>query len=72
MPLADALARANVAFDVLGWDDPAVDWSQPGPSLIRSTWNYSLDLVRFSAWIDRVDASGPLINPAAIVRDNLH
>lgn len=71
-PLADALVRAGVAFDVLAWDDPAVDWSAPGPTLIRSTWNYALDVQRYLAWIDRVAAAGPLVNPREVVRDNLH
>ncbi len=71
VPLSEALARAHVAFDVLGWEDPAVDWTEARPTLIRSTWNYSLDIARFTSWIDRVDAAGPLLNPAAIVRENL-
>ncbi len=72
VPLADALARAGVAYDVLGWEDPAVDWSAPGPTLIRSTWNYAIDVNRYLAWIDVVDAAGPLLNPRAVIRDNLH
>ncbi len=72
VPLADALARAGVAYDVLGWEDPAIDWSAPGPTLIRSTWNYALDMKRYLAWIDVVDAAGPLLNPRAVIRDNLH
>lgn len=71
-PLADALARAGVAYELLAWESPAVDWSAPGPTLIRSTWNYALDVDRYLAWIDRVDAAGPLLNPRAVVRDNLH
>lgn len=72
MPLAEALARAGVAYDVLGWEDPAVDWSAPQPTVIRSTWNYALDVDRYLAWIDRVAAAGPLLNPREVVRDNLH
>ncbi len=72
VPLAGALARAGVAYDVLGWEDPATDWSAPGPTLIRSTWNYALDVDRYLAWIDLVDAAGPLLNPRAVIRDNLH
>jgi glutathione synthase/RimK-type ligase-like ATP-grasp enzyme len=71
VPLADALARANVAYDVLGWEDPAVDWSAAAPTVIRSTWNYALDLDRYLAWIDRIAAAGPVFNPRDVVRDNL-
>ncbi|MBA2544738.1 MAG: hypothetical protein H0V17_34155 [Deltaproteobacteria bacterium] len=72
VPLADALARAGVAYDLLGWEDPTVDWSAPAPTVIRSTWNYALDVERYEAWIDRVAAAGPLFNPREIVLDNLH
>lgn len=71
-PLAEALARAGIAFDVLAWEDPAVDWSAPRPTVIRSTWNYALDVDRYLAWIDRVAAAGPLFNPREVIRDNLH
>jgi glutathione synthase/RimK-type ligase-like ATP-grasp enzyme len=39
---------------------------------LRSTWNYALHLDRFLAWIDRVSAVAPLLNPAEIVRANVH
>lgn len=71
-PLADALARAGIENDVLGWDDPSVDWSEPRPTIIRTTWNYALDVERYLAWIDRVAAAGPLFNPRAVMRDNLY
>jgi len=71
-PLADALARAGLAFDVLAWDDAAIEWDRLGPTLIRSTWNYARQLSAFERWIDRVSAAGPLLNPRAVVLDNLH
>jgi glutathione synthase/RimK-type ligase-like ATP-grasp enzyme len=72
VPLAEALARANVPYDLLAWEDPAVDWSAPRPTLIRSTWNYSADVDRYLRWIDQVAAAGPLFNPREVVCDNLH
>ena len=71
-PLAEALARAGVDAALVAWDDPDADWDAPGATLLRSTWNYALDVARFLAWIDRVDAAGPLLNPRAVVRDNVH
>ena len=70
-PLAEALARAGVNADVVAWDDPAVDWDAALPTVIRSTWNYALDVERFTAWIDRVAAAGPLHNPRHVVTDNV-
>jgi glutathione synthase/RimK-type ligase-like ATP-grasp enzyme len=71
-PLAAALAAGGFAAELLAWDDPAVDWDAPIPTILRSTWNYPLALEAFLAWIDRVGAAAPLINPPDIVRDNLH
>jgi O-ureido-D-serine cyclo-ligase len=71
-PLAAALAAAGVDAELLAWDDPAVDWDAPVPTILRSTWNYALDVTGFLAWIDRVAAAAPLWNPAAIVAGNVH
>lgn len=71
-PLAAALAAHGFAAELLAWDDPQVDWDAPVPTILRSTWNYALDVTAFLAWIDRVAAAGPLWNPAAVVRANVH
>lgn len=71
-PLAAALAAAGVDAAVQGWDDPSVAWDAPVPTLLRSTWNYSLAPAEFAAWLARVDAAAPLWNPIEVVRGNLH
>jgi O-ureido-D-serine cyclo-ligase len=71
-PLAAALAAAGFAAELVGWDDPAVDWDAPIPTILRSTWNYPLAIDAFDAWIDRASAAAPLINPPDILRGNLH
>jgi len=71
-PLAAALAAAGIDARVVAWDDPAADWASPIPTVLRSTWNYSLVRDEFLAWCDRVDRTAPLLNPPAIVRANSH
>jgi glutathione synthase/RimK-type ligase-like ATP-grasp enzyme len=71
-PLAAALAAAGFDAELLAWDDPAVDWDAPVPTVLRSTWNYPLDRDGFVAWCERVERAAPLLNDAAIVRDNSH
>jgi len=71
-PLASALAAGGFDAQLLAWDDPAADWDAPLPTIIRSTWNYALDVERFLAWIDRAAASGPLFNPPDVIGGNLH
>jgi hypothetical protein len=67
-PLAAALAAAGIAAELLAWDDPAVDWDAPIPTLLRSTWNYALHVDAFRAWIDRIAV---LWNPHDVVRGNI-
>ena len=70
--LAAALAAAGVTAALAAWDDPAVDWDAPIPTLLRSTWNYALAPAAFLAWLDRASAAAPVINPPDVVRDNVH
>jgi hypothetical protein len=70
-PLAAALAAAGVTAELLGWDDPAADWGAAVPTVLRSTWNYPLAIDAFLAWVDRVGAAAPLINPPGVVRANV-
>jgi glutathione synthase/RimK-type ligase-like ATP-grasp enzyme len=70
-PLAEALAAAGFDARLVAWDDPDADWDAPIPTLLRSTWNYSLHLDAFLAWMDRAAAAAPLLNPPAVCRDNV-
>jgi glutathione synthase/RimK-type ligase-like ATP-grasp enzyme len=72
VPLAGALAAAGIDAQLLGWEDPSADWTSPIPTILRSTWNYSLARTDFLAWCDRVAATAPLVNPPAIAHANSH
>lgn len=71
-PLAAALAAAGIDATLVAWDDPAADWASPIPTILRSTWNYSLARDQFLAWCERVDRTAPLVNPPAVVHANSH
>ena len=65
-PLRAALAAAGIDARWQAWDDTSAVWD--APTLIRSTWNYSLHLAAFLEWIDRL----PVVwNPADIVHGNV-
>ena len=70
-PLAAALASAGFDAQLVAWDDPAADWDARIPTILRSTWNYALDVTGFLGWIDRVSASATLINPRDVIRGNV-
>ena len=71
-PLAAALRAAGIEAELLAWDDPTVDWDRPIPTILRSTWNYALDVGGFLTWIDRIASIAPLWNPREIVHGNVH
>lgn len=71
-PLSRALAAAGIEASLVAWDDPAADWDAPVPTLIRSTWNYALDVVAYLTWIDRASRSARVLNPPDIVRGNVY
>ncbi len=71
-PLATALAAHGFAAELVAWDDPTVRWEAPIPTILRSTWNYALDVDGFLAWIDRVSETAPLLNPPDVIRGNVH
>ncbi|MCC6409854.1 MAG: hypothetical protein IT453_22060 [Planctomycetes bacterium] len=70
--LLAALRARGVAARMAAWNDPAEDWDAPGATLIRSTWDYIHALDAFVAWLDRAARSGPVWNPAEVVRANVH
>jgi glutathione synthase/RimK-type ligase-like ATP-grasp enzyme len=71
-PLLDALRAAGLSAEAIGWDDLGADFGQARMTLIRSTWNYSLEPQRFLAWVDRTAEESELWNRRATVRWNAH
>jgi glutathione synthase/RimK-type ligase-like ATP-grasp enzyme len=71
-PLAAALDAAGIEAVLVAWDDPSADWTSPIPTILRSTWNYSLARDEFLAWCERVGATAPMYNPPAVARVNSH
>ncbi len=66
-----ALARTGVEVEVVDWDDADVDWSSYDRVVLRSTWDYTLRLPEFLAWLERVSAVTELVNPLPAVRWSL-
>jgi hypothetical protein len=71
-PLEAAVRAAGLSCEVVGWDDPSVDWSRFRLTLLRATWNYPQALPAFLDWLARVDPVTRLWNPPALVRWNAH
>ena len=69
-PLSAALDELNADFQVVNWDDPAVDWSRFAFAVLRSTWDYTMRFAEFLAWAERISTQTRLLNPPQIVRWN--
>ncbi|ACY16756.1 ATP-grasp domain-containing protein [Haliangium ochraceum] len=61
-PLVDALRAAGLRCEVVVWDQPGVDWSQPRLVLLRATWDYFHKLEAFLAWLVHVSERTELWN----------
>lgn len=71
-PLAlRALAERGARVDVVDWDDHDVAWDSYDRVVVRSTWDYVERLPQFAAWMEAVEATGNLRNPAAMMRWSL-
>lgn len=71
-PLLAALRAAGLDCRAVAWDDPDFDWRSTRLAFLRSPWDYYRRADEFLAWIDRVERETTLLNPASIVRWNLH
>ena len=70
--LLDALAAAGVQARMAAWNDPAEAWTDPIPTVIRSTWDYIHDADGFLEWVRRVNRTAPLWNGPRAVAANVH
>jgi glutathione synthase/RimK-type ligase-like ATP-grasp enzyme len=73
-PLLDALRAAGLSAEVLPWDDPGAEdaFAAARVTVLRSTWNYSVQPDAFLAWIDRTATRAALWNGRDAVRWNAH
>lgn len=70
--VVDALRVIGIDAPWAVWDDDSVDWARFDAVVIRQTWDYPDKVDRFLAWVDAVAAATVLVNPAPVVRWNVH
>ncbi|GHP01158.1 ATP-grasp domain-containing protein [Reticulibacter mediterranei] len=70
--LQKALLARGIDAQPLIWNDPAVDWSCPLVSIIRSTWDSHLHRTAFLEWAQHVSQGGILWNPLPLLQWNTH
>ncbi|WP_114951698.1 ATP-grasp domain-containing protein [Sphingosinicella terrae] len=67
-----ALADVGVSAEPAVWSDAAGAWRSAKAVVIRSTWDSHIAPDRFLAWADEVERTRLLLNPARLLRWNLH
>lgn len=67
-----ALRSAGLEASMLAWDEDGADPGAFDLCVLRSCWNYHAKPERFLRWIDGAGAKTKLLNPAGVVRWNLH
>ncbi len=70
--LLGELKRQGVRARMAAWNDPAENWDEPLPTLVRSTWDYIHHIAAFRGWLARAERAGPLWNPRRVIECNLH
>ena len=71
--LVPELARHGIQVRPAVWNDPQVDWTEFDCVVIRSTWDYFLDLTAFSAWLEKLEEKGVRVfNSVSTLKWNLN
>jgi hypothetical protein len=64
------LTRLGVPAEPAVWTDESVDWAG-ALVVVRNTWDYTSRYGEFVRWVDRVDRTATLWNPADVLRRNI-
>lgn len=69
--LFPALDAAGVEWDVVAWDDPAVQWGRYDLVVLRACWDYFSQVDAFRAVLAHISEVSTLLNPLDVVEWNL-
>lgn len=69
LPAAELLVEAGAAVEFVAWNDADADWTAFDRVIVRSAWDYGLQLEQFLSWADEV-GTGRLRNGPETIRWN--
>ena len=71
--LAKSLEVSDYHVQNVPWDDERTEWEEYDTLILRSCWNYHLQVDNFYSWLKKIEDAGiKLWNPYSIVRSNLN
>jgi glutathione synthase/RimK-type ligase-like ATP-grasp enzyme len=69
--LVDALVAIGFEVEVVDWKDAAREWSGFDAVVVRSCWDYHLQVEKFLQWIGRLESCGVVVvNSPELIRWN--
>lgn len=68
--LAEAFSELGLEAQLVVWDNPDFDWSQPKLALIHSTWDYHLRRAEFLTQLAKISTQTPLWNSVEVAEWN--
>jgi glutathione synthase/RimK-type ligase-like ATP-grasp enzyme len=68
--LIGALRDLGATVQHAAWNDESIDWSSFDSAIIRSTWDYTVDVDGFLSWVERAGRATRLLNPADVIAWN--
>ncbi len=70
--LAQELERRGYSCSESIWNDRKVDWGNSRVCIIRSTWDYHLQLEEFLTWVDHLERESKVLNSPDLIRWNVN
>jgi glutathione synthase/RimK-type ligase-like ATP-grasp enzyme len=61
--LVAALQAQGVQVETRHWNDTSVLWHRCDAIVVRTTWDWYVDVAAFTGWLDRVQVRTQLLNP---------
>jgi glutathione synthase/RimK-type ligase-like ATP-grasp enzyme len=69
--LVDALVAIGFEVEVVDWKDDAREWSGFDAVIVRSCWDYHLQVEKFLEWVGRLESCGVVVvNSPELIRWN--
>lgn len=65
------LTKQNLRCERVAWEDPSFDWTTTKIALLKTPWNYFIEINGFKTWMQKVSQQCMLINDCDMVLWNM-
>ena len=69
--LLPLLRSRGIMADIVLWNDSSIDWKKYDLIIVRSIWDYHLNIDEFLKWLDTIESMEiKMLNNANIIKEN--